>query len=281
MADVEIQSAVGTNGAGTAIPGEVAPGEGQVENTEVGEQTTSSIEDRAREQGWRPKEEFDGDPSKWVSAETFVAKGELIDRIESLGKKLKDSEKTIKMLSEHHTKVKESEFKRAVEFLKSQKKAAYESGDVDKIIELDDKIAEVRDTQKAQKQQEQVNDTPESHPAFQSWASENKWYETDSEMRADADAFGEAYARNNQDKTPQEVLEYVTKKIKKAYPEKFTNPNRNKPTGVESGSGTRQGSSRDTFTLTEEETRVMNTFTRNGIMTKDEYIKQVKEMRGN
>jgi len=262
-----------------AIPGEVAPGEQQVEAGSQTEQTIS-IEDRAREQGWRPKEEFDGDASKWVSAETFVAKGELIDRIEQLGKKLKDSDKTIAMLKEHHGKVKEAEFKRAVEFLKQQKKQAYENGDVDKILELDDKIAEVRDTQKAQKQQEQVNDTPESHPAFQSWASENKWYETDSEMRADADAFGEAYARNNQDKTPQEVLEYVTKKIKKAYPEKFTNPNRNKPTGVESGSGTRQGSSRDTFTLTEEETRVMNTFARNGIMEKDEYIKQVKAMRG-
>lgn len=265
--------------AGTAIPGEALPGE-QAENQEAEGEQTSSIEDRAREQGWRPKEEFEGDASKWVSAETFVAKGELIDRIEQLGKKLKDSDKTIAMLKEHHTKVKESEFKRAVEFLKQQKKQAYENGDVDKIIEIDDKIAEVRDTQKAQKAQDQVDEAPETHPVFQSWVSDNKWYESDSEMRADADAFGEAYARNNQDKTPQEVLEYVAKKIKKAYPEKFVNPNRNKPTGVESGSGTRQGSSRDSFSLTEEEAKVMNTFIRNGVMTKEDYIKEIKAMRG-
>lgn len=243
-------------------------------------QEVTSVEDRAREQGWRPKEEFDGEPSKWVSAETFVAKGELIDRIESLGKKLKDSEKTIKMLSEHHSKVKESEFKRAVDFLKSQKKAAYEEGDVDKIIELDDKIAEVRETQKALDRQERINEHPETHPAFQSWVSENKWYDKNKEMRADADTFGEAYARNNPDKTPNEVLEYVTKKIKKAYPEEFTNPRRNGPSGVEGGGGNRQAMSRDAFSLTEEETRVMNTFLRNGIMTKDEYIKEVKAMRG-
>lgn len=278
MADVEIQSA-----ANNQIPGEVAPEGSQVESTnnDVGGEQVSSVEDRAREQGWRPKEEFDGEPSKWVSAETFVAKGELIDRIESLGKKLKDSEKTIKMLTEHHTKVKESEYKRAVEFLKSQKKAAYESGDVDRIIELDDKIAEVRDTQKAQKQQEAVNAEPETHPAFQSWVSENKWYEKNSEMRSDADAFGEAYARNNPDKTPTEVLEFVTRKIKKAYAEEFQNPNRNRPSGVEGGGGNRQGASRDSFTLTEEESRVMNTFVRNGVMTKEEYITQVKAMRGN
>lgn len=266
--------------AGTTIPGETTPGEQTEQLENGGDQSSSSIEDRAREQGWKPKEEFEGDSSKWVSAETFVAKGELIDRIEQLGKKLKDSDKTIAMLKEHHTKVKESEFKRAVEFLKQQKKQAYESGDVDKILELDDKLAEVRETQKAQKAQAQVDETPEAHPAFQSWVSENKWYESDSEMRADADAFGEAYARNNSDKTPQEVLEYVAKKIKKAYPEKFINPNRSKPTGVEGGSGTRQGSSRDNFSLTEEEAKVMNTFVRNGVMTKEEYLKEVKAMRG-
>ena len=247
---------------------------------ELVEQTPQTIEDTAREQGWRPKEDFSGEPSKWVSAETFVAKGELIDRIESLGKKLKDSEKTIKMLSEHHSKVKDVEFKRAVDFLKAQKKTAYETGDVDKIIELDDQIADVRETQKLQQQQERVNTDPETHPAFQSWVSENKWYEKNSEMRADADSFGEAYARNNPNKTPSEVLEFVTNKIKKAFPEEFSNQNRNRPSGVEGGGGTRQASSRDSFTLTEEETKVMNTFIRNEVMTKDEYIKQIKAMRG-
>lgn len=245
---------------------------------QIVEQTPQSIEDTAREQGWKPKEEFGGDVSKWVSAETFVAKGELIDRIESLGKKLKDNDKTIAMLKEHHAKVKETEFKRAVDFLKSQKKAAYESGDVDRIMEIDDQIAEVKETQRAQEQQEKQ--APQSNEDFQSWVSENKWYEKNSEMRSDADTFGEAYFRNNPSKTPSEVLEYVSKKIKKAYPEEFTNQNRTRPSGVEGGGGTRQATSRDSFSLSEEETRVMNTFIRNGIMTKEDYIRQVKEMRG-
>ena len=277
---LENQSGETTNiveNAGVTIEGEVAP---DVGSTEGGGETVSSIEDRAREQGWRPKEEFDGDPSKWVSAETFVAKGELIDRIEALGKKLKDADKTINMLKEHHARVKESEFKKAVDFLKSQKKVAYEAGDVDKIIEIDDRIAEVRETQKAQAAQAAVDAGDTLHPDFASWVSENKWYEKDSEMRADADAFGEAYARNNPNKTPVEVLEYVTTKIKRTYKEKFENPNRTRPNGVEGGGGSRQGGSRDSFTLTEEEAKVMNTFIRNGVMTKEDYIKEVKRMRG-
>lgn len=249
-----------------------------LENTQ-----TPSIEDRAREQGWRPKDEYEGDPSKWVSAETFVAKGELIERIESLGKKLKDADKTIKMLTEHHQKVKESEFKRAVEYLKAQKKQAYEAGDVDKIIEIDEKIATVRETQKAQTAAEKEAVREEGpHPDFVAWVTDNKWYEKNSDMRADADLFGEAYARNNPDKSPQEVLEYVTKKIKRAYPDEFQNPNRNRPSSVEGGqrAGTSSGAGNSSFQLTEEETKIMNTFVRQGVLTKEQYIEEVKRMRG-
>lgn len=35
-----------------------------------------AVEDRARRQGWRPKEEYRGDPSRWVDARTFVLRGE-------------------------------------------------------------------------------------------------------------------------------------------------------------------------------------------------------------
>ncbi len=237
-----------------------------------------TVENTAREQGWKPLEEFDGDKAKWVSAETFVAKGELITKIESLGKKLKDSDKAIKMLTEHHQKVKESEFKRAVEYLKTQKKQAYEAGDVDKIIEIDDKIAEVKENQKTQKAEEPKS-TPEIHPSFQKWQDENTWYTTDSEMRTDADAFGNAYAANNPEKTPEEVLEYVSKKVKRLYKDKFENPNRSKASAVEGG-GNRQEASNESFALSEDEKRVMNTFIRSGIMTKEDYIKELKKVKG-
>jgi hypothetical protein len=265
--------------AGTAIPGETIPEASEAPESTTPQQQTSSVEDRAREQGWKPKEEYEGDPTKWVSAETFVAKGELIERIEALGKKLKDSEKAVKMLTEHHSKVKETEFKRAIEFLKAQKKQAYENGDVDKIIEMDDKIAEVRETQKAQKAAEEVEEAPELHPDFVSWVSDNKWYKSNNEMKAEADAIGQAYATNHPDVSPEKVLEYVTGRIKKLYPEEFQNQNRNRPSSVEGGSG-RQAASSEAFSLTEEEKKVMNTFIRNGVMTKEEYMKEVKAMRG-
>lgn len=238
-------------------------------------------EQLAREQGWRPKEEYNGDPAKWVSAETFLAKGELIDRIESLGKKLKDSEKAIQMLTEHNQKLKEVEFKKAVEYLKNQKKQAYEAGDVDKIIEIDDRLAEVKQKQKevSNTLESKQNIQPEIDPAFTRWVNENPWYSSDSEMKSDADAFGNAYAANNPDKSPEDVLKYVTTKIKKIYKDKFENPNRNKVGAVEGG-GRRQEADNDSIELTENERRAMNTFVRQGVMTREEYIKQIKQLRG-
>jgi len=237
-----------------------------------------SIEDVAKEQGWRPKEEYEGDPSKWVSAETFVAKGELIEKIEALGKELKSQKKANQMLLEHHQKIKVSEFQRAVEFLKTEKKRAYEEGDVDRIMEIDDQIANVKETQKMQ-QNQAVIEEPDPHPEFLTWTKENRWYEKDSELREEADILGTTYAKRNPNKTPLEVLEWTSKQIKKIYPDKFTNPNRNKPSAVEGGS-TSSSKRIEDYPLTEEERRAMMTFVRTGIMTKDEYIKDLKAIKG-
>ena len=246
------------------------------------EDTSITIETRAKEQGWRPKEEYDGDPSKWVSAETFVAKGELIEKIEALGKELKNTKKAMGMLQEHHIKVKEAEFKRAIEYLKAKKKAAYEAGDVDAIMEFDDKIAEVKETQKAQTVASDISEdaTEINHPDFIQWQKRNSWYTENEEMKEIADDLGIAYA-NRTKKSPSEVLSYVEERIKKLYPEKFTNPNKVKPSIVE-GNGNPSRTipkGEDNIDLSEEERQVMNTFIRAGIMTKEAYLKELKLVR--
>lgn len=252
------------------------------ENTEVVEQSEEpqqpTIEDRAKEQGWKPKEEYEGDPSKWVSAETFVAKGELIEKIEALGKELKNQKKANQMLIEHHKRVKESEFNRAVTYLKQQKKQAYESGDVDKIIEIDEQLANVKETQKQQAQFDAQSE-PEIAPEFKAWVSNNKWYDQDSDLRDEADTLGLTHAKRHPEKNPAQILEYVEKQIKKMYPEKFTNPNRTKPSAVE-GAVSGGGKKSEAFELSEEEKQVMMTFVRSGIMSKEDYLAELKSMKG-
>jgi hypothetical protein len=243
------------------------------EQVQVEAPETNPIEAKAREQGWTPKEEFEANPDnagkKWRDAEEFVDRGELFSKIDELARKNKQTQKTLDQLNEHHKKVKDAEYQRALATLKMQKKEALEEGDADALIEIDDKIADVKAAQKVERNTQA--DLPEE---LEQWIGKNPWYESDKEMADDADSIGIGYKAKHPDKSPAEVLAHVEKQVKKLYPEKFTNPNRPKA-GVESPSnrGTSKSSS---YQLTEDQERVMRNFERNGIMTRDEYIKQLR-----
>lgn len=98
-------------------------------------------------------------------------------------------------------------------------------------------------------------------------------------MKKHADLIGEVYARQNPDLEPVEVLAYVAKEIKEKFKDKFVNPNRNKQT-VE-GRVNNAATPKTRFELTADEIKVMNTFIRTGAMTKEQYIEEIKAMRGN
>ena len=90
--------------------------EQQTEQEQTNQESKQSYyEVTAREQGWVPKEEYQGDPEKWRGAKEFVERGELFGKIDSMGKELKETRKALKMLQEHHSHVQEAEYKRAVD----------------------------------------------------------------------------------------------------------------------------------------------------------------------
>lgn len=96
-------------------------------------------------------------------------------------------------------------------------------------------------------------------------------------MRAYADALGRDLAYKGL--SPKEVLKEVERQVKMEFPNKFTNPNRDKPGAVE-GSSNKGGKSSDSFQLSDDERRVMQRFVRSGVMTEAEYIKDLKSVRG-
>ena len=238
----------------------------------------SDVEQQALEQGWRPQEEWEGDPDKWRPAKEFVERGELFGKIDHMGRELKETKKALRMLQDHHTKVKETEFQRAVQELKALQKQHLESGDSDGYLETTELLTDLKAEQKARQVMEQT--APKGpDPRFLSWVDTNKWYAQDPEMREFADGIGLKHARDNPDKDPSEVLTYVVAQVKRAFPDSFKNQNRERPSPVE-GSTTRRAVKSDSFALTDDEKRVMNTFVRQGVMTKDEYISEIKRMRG-
>lgn len=239
----------------------------------------SESEVRAMAGGWRPKEEYEGDPKKWVDADEFLRRGELFEKIDIMGKELRDTKKAMKMLQHHHEQVREAEFKKAQAELRAEKKRAYEEGDHDKIVEIDDQMLDLRDSQRAERAAiEQQASKPD--PRFVSWIQKNEWYTKDAEMRGFGDEIGVAHAKTFPDKSPEEVLLYVEQRVRKAFPEKFTNPNRNKPGTVSSGTSSTSVSHASEYKLSEDERRIMNSFVRSGTLTKEEYIRDLKKIKG-
>lgn len=242
----------------------------------------TAVEQRAIEMGWRPKSDFEGDEDDFIDATEFVRRKPLFEKIDHVGKELRETRKALKALQEHHTKVKEAEYQNALKQLRAEKKVALEEGDADRLIEIDEQIAEAKATEISQQaQQRQQAQAP--HPNFVQWVQKNQWYQSDAELRTVADQIGTAYAAKNPETSPDDVLKYVEQRVRKLYPENFRNPNKERPSAVEGRTQTQASEKKDgisDYPLTDEERKVMNTFVRSGVMTKEEYIKDLKSVKG-
>lgn len=239
----------------------------------------SPTELKAIESGWVPKEEFQGDEHKWVEAGEFLRRGELFKKIEDQGKQLKDVRSALNEMKKLNGQIQEVEYKRALDTLKAQKKAALEDGDADAVIAADDRIDMVKEQQKEMQRQSPVaqSDEGSEHPEFVAWTEQNNWYKSSTPMKAFADALGQELARAGN--SPSEVLKKVANEVRKEFPNKFRNPNQDKAGAVEGGSG-RGVSTSAKFSLSDEERTIMNKFVRQNVMTEKEYIEQLKKVRG-
>jgi regulator of replication initiation timing len=235
-------------------------------------------ETRAIQDGWKPKEDFvsnGGDESTWRSAREFNDRGELFAKIDDMKKELRSTKRNMGALKGHYDKVREVEFNRAIDTLKKQKKDALEDGDAQEVVDIDERIASTKE-QMVQLKQEVPADEGQVHPAFQSWIDKNRWYERNAEMRDVADGIGYSYKNANPNLSPQEVLQYVTDKIAKTYPDQFKNPKRQAPNTVESGTGPRKVTS--SFELSADERKVMNRLVSSGVMTEQKYIEDLRDL---
>lgn len=251
--------------------------ENQVQNAP--EPTPS--EQEARTQGWVPKEEFTGDEKQWIDADEFVRRKPLFDKIDRQNRELKEVKKTLEQLSAHHAKVRETEYERALASLKAQKAAAYEEGDANKIVEIDEQIIDVKDQQKAHKAEQAAQAQQEAralHPEFEAWTNRNSWYVQNPVMKAAADTIGLQLAQKGMDR--EQILKEVEKQIKAEFPHKFNNPNREKPGAVEAASPKGTKTKAD-FAPSDWERQVAKRFVRQGVFKSEaEYYKQLEELNG-
>jgi hypothetical protein len=274
-----------------------------VEN-EIENVPEDNYEDLARVDGWVPQEEFHGNPDHWVDAETFVKRGREINPIlrrnnERLVQKMSAMERehkaqmekingTIKEFSKFAADAEERAYKRALDELKAQKKIALENDDSDLAVEIDDKIIDLKADQRSKKSTRSVEDivadvptnapvlTPEEIQQFQGWNEKNSWYgpNGDPELTAIADSLGSI--RSSRGMKGVELLEDVTREMKRRYPEKFGNQRRNDPNSVESGvgGGSKRSKAKTYENLPSDAKKACDEFLAMGMVkSKEDYVK--------
>lgn len=253
--------------------------EQQVQEPKEEEAKLDPFTERAMELGWRPQEEWQGDPSDFIDAKEFVRRQPLFEKIEHQSRELKQLRQAFDSFKTHHSKVKEAEYNRALAALKTERRRALSEGETDKALAIEDQIEDI-EGQKEQFESEASKaeqEAPVARPEFVRWTQENAWYGKERAMTAFADRLGVELAQKGM--SPSEVLQEVTREIKKEFSHKFSNPRRERAGSVESGSRSSNSSEPD-FQMTDDERRIMNRLVGAGALTKDEYIKELKRTRG-
>lgn len=254
-----------------------------VEPVQQEEKQTPSIEERALEMGWRPREEFSGDDDDFIDAKEFVRRKPLFDKIESVSRESKTLRKALDSLKTHYTKVRETEYQKALRDLKQEQKQALADGDVDRFYAIEDeqKLVEQEKAVFLEEQQQIQTQAPTIHPEFAAWVSRNGWYETQPHMQAFADQVGSRLqgAVRSGSMTTAQVLKEIEKAVREEFPTRFRNANKDKPSAVEGSTrGSSSVSSKEPI-LTDQERQIMNTLVRGGHMTKEQYIADLKKVK--
>lgn len=253
----------------------------EAEDIGGGEAQEPTVEDRARDMGWRPKEEFKGDETRWVDAETFVKRGEEIlpilkanaRRIEAENAAVKaemaELKASVAEFRKHHSQTERRAYERAIRDLEERQAEAVEANDLKSVRAITKEIADLsRDVQ--------TDDggspykTPDHAKTLNQWKGENPWFESDRVMTAAASAIADELEAAGVKGADQ--LAEVAKRIRAEFPHKFQNERRSAPAAVEGSTPTRKAG-KSAADLPPEARAQMNKWVKQGLLTEKQFLK--------
>ena len=214
------------------------------EEAEAQEVEARDYEAEASQQGWKPREEYQGDPDNWVDAETFVQRGEqfvglMKPRLDKLEKQLRYQEKLNKDMSEYvktFQTQKQKEIEQLEAKVKEARKQAVAQGDGDAFEKAEQQLADIQ----TQKQEASRTNEPEIPEYAQDWLNENSWYNSDFALRSLADSYSDRLRTTNPNLVEREHLDKVAEFVKSEMPHKFKRAGGGSPS-VEGEAGRRSG----------------------------------------
>lgn len=170
-----------------------------VEDEDLDDGISEEVIKEATELGWKPKDKFVGDESKWIPADEFVEKGrhvlpimrennarlkrELLTRdqkIDTLEKSVKASTQAIAALQKTQSDATKAAVDAAIKRTRAEIKAAREDGDVDTEFALQDKLEDLKKAKEAPgpsaMEEDPEDKKDKTTPEFKAWQAENPWF---------------------------------------------------------------------------------------------------------
>lgn len=159
----------------------------------------TDVVEKAREMGWKPQEEYRGDPSKWVEAEVYVERGEtflpflkrenkklegevsaLRNQLTEAQRAIQGSQEAIKSLEEFYSDETKRQVEKARTDLKAQIKSAREADDVDGELDAQEALTRLNAADRVAKEKPAGKEAPPPFtPSHLAWQAENSWFLTD------------------------------------------------------------------------------------------------------
>lgn len=225
------------------------------------------VEQEARGLGWVPEDDFRGDKTKWVDAETFVKRGKeqlpillennrrlkgevarLNGKVGQLEQLFEGSQEAILELKNFHEETFNARVKAEKERLQEQIVAARENDDVRGELEARDKLDslkdEVRDLTTKPKPKGEAppkkKDPPQGEadtPEFQAWRAANPWFLTDQRKAAMTFGLAQQLRAENPEVIGKDFFDLLDKAIEETMPTRKPTPGKVDPPRNGGGSG--------------------------------------------
>lgn len=178
-------------------------------------------EQEAYSKGWRPKEQFAGNPDDWVPADQFIARGPFMGQIVGL-------KKEIDILKENMRKTEQAGYERALAELNERKEQARLNQDFNEYENVNKELDELNN---------KVEETPELPEATKQFVENNKWFTEptsgeDLLMKQDALALSDLYQAQQPDASEATNIKMVVEALSVKYPHRFGNKQQSAPSVV-------------------------------------------------
>lgn len=212
-------------------------GSAQPQTADAGDDAPAgvSIETRARNMGWTPKEQFRGDPSRWVDATTFVDRGErmlpllqernraLDQTVTALKSESAESKRLLADLLHRTRRAEKLGYDRAMRELQAKRSEAVAAGDAEAFNKVEQEIQGMGPAPEAPPAvaATAAANPNEPNPVVTAWVKRNRWFNADPIANAAAVAALTQVEREFPGDSLEEHLVEVEKRVAARFPEHF------------------------------------------------------------